>query len=115
MLYDPAVRLCGEYFKSITTLQCPFGVKNVNFQDQKYECADESEKRIEVLEKQLETLTTLLAGGGPTKNVTGSSEKQCGDTNTMRCPPGYLSFGYKAWVTKSNITSCTLSCRKIVP
>ncbi|MEI8026465.1 MAG: type II secretion system protein [Pseudomonadota bacterium] len=102
MLYDPAVRLCGEYFKSTTTLQCPFGVKNVNFQDQKYECVD---------------LTELLAkvGSGPTENVTGSNEKQCGDTNKMRCPEGYLSFGYKAWVTKSNITSCTLSCRKIVP
>ena len=108
LLYDPAVRLCGEYFKPTTVKQCPYGIKSINFQDKKYECADEAEQR-------LNTLASLLAEGGDIKNITGSNEKQCGSTNTMRCPKGYLAFGYKAWVTKSNITSCTVSCRKIVP
>lgn len=122
LLYDPAVRLCGEYFKSTTAIQCPFGVKNINFQDQKYECANESEKRIALLEQQfaaqqqqLNTLTSLLAGGGPLKIVTGGSESECGNTNKMRCPDGYFAIGYSAWVTSSNITSCAVSCRKIVP
>ena len=114
LLYDPAIRLCGEYFKTTAAKGCPNGVKTINFQDQTYVCAEELEKRTAVLEERVKTLTKLLTQG-EVKNVTGGSEQQCGDTNKMRCPAGFLAFGYKAWVTKSNLTSCTLSCRKVVP
>jgi hypothetical protein len=43
----------------------------------------------------------------------GSSEAECGSFSTAReCPAGSCMVAFKAWVTSSNITSCSIKCRK---